>query len=54
MLLRHLIEHVRAQNWTAVCIDLVVVVVGVFVGIQVANWNESRLEAERNDAPGFH
>lgn len=49
MLLRHLIEHVRAQNWTAVCIDLVVVVVGVFVGIQVANWNESRLEAERKN-----
>jgi hypothetical protein len=27
---------------------LVIVVVGVFIGIQVANWNESRLEAKRS------
>lgn len=40
MLLRRITEHVKAQNWTAVVIDLVIVVVGVFIGIQVANWNE--------------
>ena len=40
MLLRRVIEHVRDQNWTAVAIDFVIVVIGVFVGIQVANWNE--------------
>lgn len=42
MILRRVIEHVRAQNWTAVGIDFVIVVVGVFVGIQVSNWNEDR------------
>lgn len=26
-----------------------IVVVGVFIGIQVANWNESRLEANRSN-----
>ena len=41
MLLRHVIEHVRDQNWIAVGIDFVIVVIGVFVGIQVANWNEA-------------
>jgi hypothetical protein len=41
MLLRRVIEHVREQNWTAIGIDFVIVVVGVFVGIQVANWNAS-------------
>jgi hypothetical protein len=51
MILRRVIEHVREQNWTAVCIDFVIVVVGVFVGIQVANWNEARLETQR--AQGF-
>jgi len=47
MALRRILQHFKAQNWIAVCIDLVVVVVGVFVGIQVANWNEARLEAVR-------
>ncbi len=41
MLLRRVIEHLRDQNWTAVGIDFVIVVIGVFVGIQVANWNEA-------------
>ena len=42
MLLRRVIEHVKAQNWTAVALDFVIVVVGVFIGIQVANWNDGR------------
>ncbi len=47
MLLRRVIEHVKAQNWTAVGLDFVIVVVGVFIGIQVANWNEARQDQER-------
>lgn len=47
MLLRRVIEHVREQNWTAVCIDFVIVVIGVFVGIQVSNWNEARADKAR-------
>ncbi len=42
MILRRVIAHVRKQEWTAIWIDLVIVVVGVFIGIQVANWNEDR------------
>ncbi len=42
MLLRRMIEHVRTQNWTAVILDFVIVVAGVFIGIQVANWNDAR------------
>jgi hypothetical protein len=45
MLLRRVIEHVRRQEWTAVAIDFVIVVVGVFIGIQAANWNEARVDA---------
>ena len=40
MLLRRIIKHVSEQNWTAIVIDFVIVVIGVFVGIQVSNWNE--------------
>ncbi len=42
MILRRVIEHVKAQNWTAVALDFVIVVVGVFIGIQVSNWNDGR------------
>jgi hypothetical protein len=42
MLLRRVIEHLRKQEWTAIAIDFVIVVVGVFVGLQVSNWNEAR------------
>ena len=36
MLLRSITKHVGEQNWVAVAIDFVIVVVGVFIGIQVA------------------
>jgi hypothetical protein len=42
MILRRVIEHVNAQNWTAVALDFVTVVAGVFIGIQVSNWNDAR------------
>ena len=44
MILRRITEHVKAQNWTAVALDFVIVVVGVFMGIQLGNWNEARGE----------
>lgn len=45
MLLRRITEHVKAQNWTAVGLDFFIVVVGVFIGIQVANWNGERQDS---------
>ena len=42
MLLRRITKHVKDQNWFAVGIDFVIVVVGVFIGLQVANWNDDR------------
>jgi hypothetical protein len=47
MILRRITEHVKAQNWFAVAIDFVIVVVGVFIGIQVSNWNAARAETQR-------
>lgn len=38
MLLRRVIGHVKDQNWIAVFIDFLIVVIGVFVGLQVQNW----------------
>lgn len=42
MILRRLSEHVRGQNWLAVGLDFLIVVLGVFLGIQLGNWNEGR------------
>lgn len=42
MIFRRIKAHVEKENWFAVGIDFVIVVVGVFIGIQVANWNEGR------------
>jgi hypothetical protein len=44
MILRSVMRHVRDQNWFAVFLDFLIVVVGVFIGIQVANWNDFRRE----------
>jgi len=44
MLLHRMIDHVKAQNWTAVALDFVIVVVGVYLGIQVNNWDQARDE----------
>lgn len=47
MVIRRIREHVGAHNWFAVAIDLAIVIIGVFLGTQVNNWNESRLEAAK-------
>lgn len=42
MLFRRIKAHVEKENWFAVGVDFCIVVVGVFIGLQVANWNEAR------------
>ncbi|NJM35889.1 MAG: hypothetical protein HC850_15690 [Rhodomicrobium sp.] len=48
MILRRVIAHFRKQEWTAIAIDFLIVVVGVFIGIQVANWNAALAENARS------
>ena len=40
MILSRVIKHFRQQEWTAIGIDFLIVVLGVFIGIQFANWNQ--------------
>jgi len=42
MNLHRLMEPVRKLEWTTIGIELVIVVVGVFIGMQVSNWNAER------------
>jgi len=46
MLLRRITKHVKNENWFAVFVDFIIVVSGVFIGIQVANWNEQKSNQE--------
>ncbi|MGN6728634.1 MAG: DUF6090 family protein [Rhodanobacteraceae bacterium] len=46
-MLRRIVSGFRRQDWTAVAIELVVVVVGVFMGVQASNWNEQRETDQR-------
>lgn len=42
MIPRRIADHVKAHNWFGVGVDLFIVVLGVFLGTQVSNWNAAR------------
>jgi hypothetical protein len=45
MILRRLAQQLREQNWTTILIEFVLLVCGVFLGIQAADGNEWRATA---------
>ena len=45
-MLRRVISNLRRQDWMAVAIELVIVILGVFIGIQVSNWNQARADVQ--------
>lgn len=44
MAIRRFRDHVAEHDWFAVTVDIGVVVIGVFLGMQVSNWNSDRLD----------
>nr|WP_321441535.1 hypothetical protein [uncultured Hyphomonas sp.] len=44
MILRRLTTALRKQDWFTVVIETLIVVFGVFIGLQVNNWNAARVE----------
>lgn len=42
MILRRLADAVRQQDWVTVAIETLIVVFGVFIGLQVNNWSGAR------------
>jgi hypothetical protein len=49
MIHKRLVAGLRGQNWSAIAIELAIVIVGVFIGTQVANWNQARLEKQATE-----
>ena len=47
MIVGRAIANLRRRDWASVAIELLVVVIGVFIGLQVDNWNQSRHDAAR-------
>ncbi len=56
MILRRIAAAFRRQDWFTVVVEILIVVLGVFLGLQVNNWNETRLEhaRERQILIGLH
>ena len=46
MIFRRIMSHIRSQNWFAVTLDFLVVVVGLFIGLQVDTWWQDRRDAK--------
>jgi hypothetical protein len=44
MLLRRVMQHVKDQNWLAVGLDFVIVVVGILLAFQITQWTAERQE----------
>ena len=42
LILRRLSEAIVKQNWTTVTVEVLVVIVGIFIGLQVDDWNQAR------------
>lgn len=46
MFTRNFSKHLKDQNWFAVFLDFSVVVFGIFIGLQAADWNQARLDRQ--------
>lgn len=44
MLLKRLTQGIRSRDWFTVLVELMVLIVGVFLGLQVDDWNQRRID----------
>jgi len=42
MIVRRVIAHFRNQEWTAIALDFLIVVIGILFAFQITEWNEAR------------
>jgi hypothetical protein len=46
----HLARRLRHHDWVEAILDLVIVVAGILIALQVSNWNQDRQDARRKNA----
>jgi hypothetical protein len=49
MVLRRIRHRLANHDWLHAAVDLIIVVAGVFLGMQANNWNEERLQRQRGE-----
>lgn len=42
MIIQRMAEGIRTQNWFTVIVEILIVVIGIFLGLQVTEWNQER------------
>jgi len=42
MIIKRIAEGIKAQDWFVVIVEVMIVVVGIFIGLQVDDWNKER------------
>ena len=45
--MRRLAARIRRYDWFAAAIELMIVVAGILIALQVSNWNEARNDTKR-------
>lgn len=46
MILQRMAENLRAHSWGTALIEVLIVVIGIFIGLQVDDWNKTRKDRE--------
>jgi len=49
MILNRIAGHLKQQQWIGALIELAIVILGVFIGLQANNWNQARVEHNQLD-----
>ena len=50
MITRRITQEFAKQNWSAALVELLIVVIGIFLGLQVSSWYEGQVEADLETA----
>ena len=50
VIIRRLAGALREQNWFTVVLEVMIIVVGIFIGLQVDGWNEERKKQQNIEA----
>lgn len=46
MILQHIAASLKKRDWGTVLLEIIIVVVGIFIGLQVDDWNHRRLDRQ--------
>jgi len=49
MIFKRAVAKLKAQDWTAIAIEILIVIIGVFIGTQVSNLNNARIERAKTE-----